>query len=203
HNDVGTCVLYYDGKPLLIDIGSETYTRQTFGPERYTIWTMRSSYHNVPLINGVEQKEGAKYAAKAVSFVNNKTNASFAVDISAAYPAEAKVSSWIRRYDLKRQQSFTITDTYKLLSNEGNNALHFMTSASTEKKKDGLLELITGEVKMNMEYDPKVFELVIEPITIKDSRLLESWPPIVNRLILKIRNKGTQGSHRIIFRKAS
>lgn len=203
HNDVGTCVLYYDGQPLLIDIGSETYTRQTFGPERYTIWTMRSSYHNVPLINGVEQKEGAKYAAKDVSFVNTKTTARFKVDISAAYPSTAQVKKWERSYELKRAESFTITDKYQLPSNNENNALHFMTSAIPQKKKDGLLELVTGNVRMNMEYDPKLFELIIEPITIKDSRLLESWPPIVNRLILKIRNKGTEGSHRIVFRKAS
>jgi hypothetical protein len=203
HNDVGTCVLYYDGYPLLIDIGSETYTRQTFGPERYTIWTMRSSYHNVPLINGVEQKEGAQYAARDVSFSNTKTTASFKVDLSAAYPSTAQVKKWERSYELRRSQSFTITDKYQLLSNNENNALHFMTSAVVEKKKDGVVELITGSVKMNMEYDPKLFELIIEPITIKDSRLLESWPPIVNRLILKIRNKGTEGSHRIVFRKAS
>ena len=203
HNDVGTCVLYYDGHPVLIDIGSEVYTRQTFGPERYSIWTMRSSYHNVPLINGVEQKEGRQYAAREVSFTNTKTAAGFKLDLAAAYPSAAQVKKWERSYELKRSHSFTITDKYQLLSNNENNALHFMTSAIPEKKKEGVLQLTTGNVQMNMEYDPKQFELIIEPITIKDSRLLESWPPIVNRLILKIRNKGTEGNHRIVFRKAS
>jgi len=203
HNDVGTCVLYYDGHPLLIDIGSETYTRQTFGPERYTIWTMRSAYHNVPLINGVEQKEGAQYKAREVSFINTNSAASFKADIAEAYPSAARVSKWERSYELKRSRSFTITDKYKLLSNNGNTALHFMTSAAVEKRKDGLVELVTGDIRMNMEYDPNQLELVIEPITIKDSRLLESWPSIVNRIILKVRNKKTEGSHRIVFRKAS
>ena len=52
HNDVGSFMLYYDGKPVFIDVGVGTYTRKTFSPERYSIWTMQSNYHNVPLING-------------------------------------------------------------------------------------------------------------------------------------------------------
>ena len=201
HNDVGTCVLYYDGKPFLIDIGSETYTRQTFGPERYTIWTMRSTYHNVPFINGAEQKEGAMYKANNVSFTNTKSLAKFKLDIAAAYPETAQVKKWDRVYELKRNEYFTITDRYQLAANKGNSALHFMTSAVPVKAKDGILRLISGDVKLQMDFDPKQFELEIEEVPVKDSRLLESWPPLVYRIILKIRNKSTEGNHRIVFRK--
>ena len=38
--------------PVIIDAGVGTYTRQTFSSERYTIWTMQSNYHNLPMING-------------------------------------------------------------------------------------------------------------------------------------------------------
>ncbi|MBN1985680.1 MAG: heparinase II/III family protein, partial [Prolixibacteraceae bacterium] len=58
HNDLGSCVLYFDGKPCLVDIGRETYTAKTFSNRRYEIWTMQSQYHNLPKINGVDQKEG-------------------------------------------------------------------------------------------------------------------------------------------------
>jgi hypothetical protein len=201
HNDVGTCVLYYDGKPVLIDIGSETYTRQTFGPERYTIWTMRSAYHNVPLINGVEQKEGAKYAATNVSFVNGKSNAVFHVNIAEAYPQEARVRSWERTYEMKRGKSFIITDQYKLEENNVGTALHFMTSAIPFKKKEGVLELQAGDTKMLMEYDAAQLELNVEAVPVNDKRLLESWPPVVYRLILKVRNRAVEGSHKVIFRK--
>src|SRR5207237_4974079 len=33
-----------DGEPVLIDAGVGTYTRQTFSPRRYEIWTMQSAY---------------------------------------------------------------------------------------------------------------------------------------------------------------
>ncbi|MFE5258622.1 heparinase II/III domain-containing protein [Streptomyces coelicoflavus] len=48
HNDVGTFIAALDGRPILVDVGVETYSRATFGPERYSIWTMRSSWHNAP-----------------------------------------------------------------------------------------------------------------------------------------------------------
>lgn len=47
HNDVGSITLYYKGKPMLIDVGVETYTSKTFSDQRYEIWTMQSAYHNV------------------------------------------------------------------------------------------------------------------------------------------------------------
>lgn len=203
HNDVGTCVLFYDGHPLLIDIGNGTYTGKTFGPERYSIWTMRSAYHNLPLINGVEQQAGARFAAKDVSFVNSSKSAVFKADITSAYPADAQLGKWERTYTLNRHRSFTISDKYSLLTNKGNNALHFMTSAVIEKKKDGILQFNTGTVAISMEYDPKIFNVQIEPIQITDKKLLESWPAQVFRLVLKMRSDATSGSHHIVFRKPS
>ncbi len=68
HNDVGEFVVYCDGKPLLIDAGVETYSRKTFSPQRYEIWTMQSAYHNLPTIDGVQQAPGAAFAARDVTY---------------------------------------------------------------------------------------------------------------------------------------
>ena len=46
HNDVGSFTLYKEGKPFLIDLGVETYSKKTFSKDRYEIWTMQSAYHN-------------------------------------------------------------------------------------------------------------------------------------------------------------
>ena len=61
HNDVGTFSLYVNTIPVIIDAGVGTYTKQTFGKDRYTIWTMQSNYHNLPMINGISQKFGQDY----------------------------------------------------------------------------------------------------------------------------------------------
>ncbi len=112
HNDVGTCVMYYDGKPCLIDLGREEYIAKTFSPQRYEIWAMQSGFHNLPVINGVDQKEGASFKAKNSAFTVNDQSATFTTDIAGAYPAEAKVKSWVRSYTLKRSKSFSISDNY-------------------------------------------------------------------------------------------
>ena len=58
HNDAGTFLLEYDD---FIDAGVGTYTRQTFSSERYSIWTMQSNYHNLPMVNGVPQQFGSEF----------------------------------------------------------------------------------------------------------------------------------------------
>ena len=52
HNDVGSFMLYVDGEPQIVDAGNMTYTAKTFSAERYTLWNVRSAYHNLPMIGG-------------------------------------------------------------------------------------------------------------------------------------------------------
>ena len=44
------------------------YTARTFNEERYDIWSMRSEYHNIPTINGVQQKPGRQFEARCVDY---------------------------------------------------------------------------------------------------------------------------------------
>ena len=34
--------------------------------ERYTLWNVRAAWHNLPMIGGQEQREGAEHAAREV-----------------------------------------------------------------------------------------------------------------------------------------
>ena len=94
HLDVGNFVVFCDGTPIFIDAGVGTYTARTFNSERYTIWSMRSEYHNLPTINGIDQKPGRVYAAKNAQF--DESTGKLTLDLTNAYPAEAEISSFIR-----------------------------------------------------------------------------------------------------------
>ena len=63
--------LYRDGRPLLIDVGVETYSKKTFSPQRYEIWTMQSCWHNLPQFDPdgakYDQQPGAAFAAADVT----------------------------------------------------------------------------------------------------------------------------------------
>ena len=94
HLDVGNFVVFCDGLPIFIDAGVGTYTARTFNSERYTIWSMRSEYHNLPTINGIDQRPGRVYAAKNAQF--DEESGKLTLDLTNAYHADAAIESYIR-----------------------------------------------------------------------------------------------------------
>jgi hypothetical protein len=115
HNDIGSFIVAYKGHPLLIDPGAGVYTRQTFGPDRYQIWTMQSSWHNTPAPAGHPQAAGRAHRATDVSAALSAAAAELALDLAAAYPATAGVRSWRRTLRLDRTAALiSIHDRWEL-----------------------------------------------------------------------------------------
>jgi len=199
HNDVGSCVMYYDGKPCLIDLGHETYTAKTFGPHRYENWIMQSGYHNLPVINGKDQKEGGGFKAKNSNFVAKGKSATFSTDISGAYQKEAQVKSWLRSYTLNRGANFIISDKYELTSNNLNTSSNLITYCKVSEVKSGLLEFEGEGFTLNMTYNPKTIKPKIEYIEVKDNSLHQAWPKGVTRVVLEFANPELKGSQQLIF----
>jgi len=115
HNDVGSFIVARNGRPLLIDPGAGTYTRQTFGPDRYQIWTMQSAWHNTPAPAGHPQAAGRAHRATGVSASLSAAAAELALDLAAAYPAAAGVRFWRRTLRLDRAGPLiAIRDSWEL-----------------------------------------------------------------------------------------
>ena len=115
HNDIGNFVVFYDGLPLLLDVGSGTYTHRTFnGDRRYEIWFNCSDYHNTPTINGVTQKAGMNFCASDVGYKSGKSTVEFSLDIAKSYPADAGVNSWKRTVTLNRGKGVQVKDVTNL-----------------------------------------------------------------------------------------
>lgn len=113
HNDTGSVTLYKNGRPFLIDVGVESYTKKTFSPQRYEIWTMQSAYHNLPTFSGVTQKDGAAYAARDVQTSFDDAESTIALDIASAYPPEAGVKQYLRAVTLEKGHEVRIEDTFE------------------------------------------------------------------------------------------
>ena len=145
HNDVGNFIVYADGYPALIDVGVETYTAKTFSSRRYEIWTMQSAYHNLPTINGVMQKNGREYQATDAGYKAGKTKVVFSLDISKAYPGEAKVKSWKRTITLERGKRVTISDKYVLDAVKENLKLTLMSWQKPGLEVEGKIRLENPE----------------------------------------------------------
>ena len=76
------------------------------------------------MINGISQKFGQDY--KATNTVCNEKNRFFSTDIAAAYPAEAKVKSWVRSYKLD-DRKLVVADNYTLNEVLAPNQVNFLT----------------------------------------------------------------------------
>jgi hypothetical protein len=100
HNDVGSVIVASDGVPVVADAGRPTYTAATFGPERYDIWTMQSSWHSVPEIRGTAQAVGRAFAATAVEVLDGDP-AGLELDLAGAYPVPG-LRQWRRSATLDR-----------------------------------------------------------------------------------------------------
>lgn len=197
HNDAGTFSLYVDTTPVLIDAGVGTYTRLTFSSQRYTIWSMQSDYHNLPMINGVSQKFGQQYKANAVRC--DVKRQVFTADIAAAYPQEAQVKSWVRSYALKGE-ALVLTDRYTLKQTVQPNQLNFLTWGKVDLSKPGKVRLEVAGKVIEMTY-PKSFTAALEPIALDDPRLSRVWGKEIYRLTLKTEEKKLKDSYRIVIRK--
>lgn len=197
HNDVGSFILYCNGSPALIDAGVGTYTRQTFSKERYSIWTMQSGYHNLPVINGIDQKYGRKYQSSDVQFKNTVKSVEFSLNIAGAYPEEAAVKLWKRAYKLNRGKSFLITDEYILNENKGKTALHYLTVCTVKEVQKGTLLLNGTNFTLELKYNPDILNFEIDEIKVEDIRLQKSWGDNLKRIRLVYKDTKLQGKNTI------
>lgn len=182
HNDAGSFSAWINNSPILIDAGVGTYTRQTFSSERYSIWTMQSNYHNLPMINGVAQQNGRNYKATQVKFDSKKKM--FSADIATAYPESAKVKNWTRSYVLKGDK-LQINDTFELGEAIEKNIVHFMTWGDVDSSVPGKVIISVNGQRALLTYNPAQFDTALEAIPLTDKRLSDVWGKQICRIILK------------------
>lgn len=196
HNDAGTFSLYINNTPILIDAGVGTYTRQTFSSERYSIWTMQSNYHNLPMINGVPQRFGQEY--KATNVVCKEKQRFFSADISTAYPEEAAVNSWIRSYKLENKR-LVITDIFSLKEAKAANQVNFLVWGDIDISKSGKVIIKVGKEQATLEY-PANFKATLETIELPDTRLSNVWGKQIYRIVLTDTQKKLEGNYKFIIK---
>ncbi len=202
HNDLGTCVLYYNGKPCLIDIGRETYTAKTFSDRRYEIWTMQSGYHQLPKINGVDQMQGRSFVAKNTSFKADSKKAIFSTDITSAYPEDADVNKWVRGYQLDRGKQFTISDNYELSAvGDKQTTINLITYGKVTKLAPGILQLEGDGFILALKYNQKSVSPKIEFVGVTDNGLKRYWPDGITRIVFTVNNPGTKGKNQFVISK--
>ncbi|MGL5546716.1 MAG: heparinase, partial [Tannerellaceae bacterium] len=158
----------------------------------YSIWTMQSNYHNLPLINGVPQKFGAKYKATEVEFSPSKKQ--FTANIATAYPEEAQVESWKRSYRLDNG-GLVIKDNFKLKTAKENNRIHFLSYGDISLDMPGKVIINVNDKQIAIEYDKQAFQVDKEAIALDDKRLSNVWGDTIYRLVFTAQDSKTEGNY--------
>ncbi len=192
HNDVGSCIYFYDSKPVLVDAGVGTYTRDTFGPRRYENWFVQSGWHNLPVINGCEQPFGGEY--KATGGRANKLLRRYSTDIAGAYPDSAGVESWKIVYHLSRKGGLKITHKFSLKETHKPNVLNYLVAEKPEIIVEGTIALPGG---MQMNYDPDKLSASIEEKSLAGLGFSSRWGDALYRISLTARAQDRQGRYAI------
>lgn len=182
HNDVGSFIVYADHQPLFIDPAVGEYTAKTFSKDRYDIWTMQSGYHNLPQINGKDQKDGKEFAAQVISHKDGLLT----LDISKAYPIEAGVKSW-RRTVVAMKSGFSISEDYELT--ECREPVRLMLMA------------LSPDALLHLHYDKSQLSATVEDISDKlDPVLQKMWGQHMYRIILTIKSTKTNNKIKYTIR---
>lgn len=193
HNDIGNFIVYHQQKPVVIDLGRDTYTSQSFSNRRFELMNCRSAYHNVPMINGLEQKDGRQYRASLVSHRAMATESTIQMNLEKAYPQEAHVDVWHRTLTLDRERNrVKVTEQYQLdsLAVENDeaatsgfdNSVVLLVYGQPQELRPGKIHLQDGAVCL--EYDAQSLLATIEKVKMADGIMKTQWHDNVYRIRL-------------------
>ncbi|MBX6357802.1 MAG: heparinase II/III family protein [Micromonosporaceae bacterium] len=197
HNDVGSVVVALGGVPVLVDPGRPTYTAQTFGPGRYDIWTMQSSWHNVPEIRGRAQSHGRQYAARDVRAVISDARSGLTLDLAAAYPGGGTQRWWRQAWLDRAAARVVIRDRWQLdPAGDGAPTRAHLVAAGTVSLSPGRAEIVAldeaGAVVVSWE--PAGARCTLTERKLDDPMLRDVWGDRLTRLDIDITSLGPIGT---------
>lgn len=202
HNDIGNFVVYLDGRPLLVDAGVEDYTAETFGPNRYDIWTMQSDYHSLlPTIDGGQQLPGERHGASQVEYTADENSACLSLEIAGAWGEAAGLDSWHRRLTLYRDTCVEVEDRWRFRTAPETVQLSLLTPGRVEL--DGNTVRISARnykddrlaAAGTAEFDAGQLTATVETVPIRDQvRMGPCWGTELYRVVFTLNRPSQEGS---------
>ncbi|WP_145945612.1 heparinase II/III family protein [Paenibacillus sp. Y412MC10] len=196
HNDIGQFIVYCNGSPMIIDPGLLTYTSKSFFSERYTLWAMQSGYHNLPIVNGVQQQDGRQFRADEVEYNLNDKVTSLSMNLAGAYPEFAGIKSWIRSVNFYRDLSpnIEISDNFLLNQVPDDITQILITPHPPQTQKIGNIILQDKNYnRVKIQYDSEMYAYSVEKILLEDEIMREIWGDALYRIKLTAIKPAAQG----------
>lgn len=180
HNDVGSFMLYVNGEPEIVDAGNRVYTAATFSDQRYSLWHVRSAWHNVPLIQGMEQQPGAQYRAENVQLLED----GLSLELQSAYGQEAKLKRLERTLRLT-ENKLILQDRIEMEESQTVSWVFLLRNRPDVKAG----EINAGSIRLS--YPPE-FSCEVEERPVDDPRMARNFPGSLWRAVLSAPEKTVQ-----------
>ncbi|WP_125773319.1 heparinase II/III family protein [Antribacter gilvus] len=198
HDDVGNVVVALDGVPVVVDAGLLTYTAATFGPDRYSIWSLRADWHNVPRVRDVEQPPGRERAARDMAVYDGPGTWRVRLDLAPAYPGTG-LERWWREVALDRASGrVTVEDSWTFAEEAssapgGRTAWHWVLAGEVALG-EGRATARHGERPLRLTWDAGVVEAALDVQELDDPLMTEVWGDRLTRLRLTLRAESPRGT---------
>jgi len=138
HNDIGSFIVHRGDRLWLTDPGAPLYMRKTFSPQRYEIIFCNSLGHSVPLIDGKQQRAGARYyGTLEIENLNEHSEKKAVIDMTRAYP-RGTVKRLVRTLKLDwGKNRLNLADVYEFASPPESLEEAFITFESVTVARNG------------------------------------------------------------------
>ncbi|MGL5434470.1 MAG: hypothetical protein ACRDBO_03595, partial [Lachnospiraceae bacterium] len=185
-----------------IDAGVGVYTQKTFSPERYEIWNMQSSFHNLPAINGCQQCNGSHFCAQNIQYQSDEQSMNVSMEIDQAYHPDAGLKLFVRRFHFQRTvPSITIEDQFEFIQDNHSLCQYLMCLQKPIQTVPGNLSVPAAtDAALQITYD-SAYSVSIEEIILQDPRLKKSWGEQLYRVHFFADNLPSKVNFRFVIRK--
>ena len=147
HNDVGSFLISKGGRVTFCDPGGGEYTKDYFGPNRYSVFITSGRAHSVPVINGEYQTFG-KREGRVEIFEDNR----FKFSMKGGYEIDT-LTALTRDFECLEDRVI-LTDTYELSLTPTSVRERFVSLLPIEQR-DG--HLVCGD--STLYFDKDLFEV--------------------------------------------
>lgn len=196
HNDVGHFIFHLNGESVFADLGAGEYTKQYFGPERYSYFCNGSQGHSVPIIDFEYQMAGRQYSSEVLQFLTTEDRDIFEMDISSAY-GNVNLKSLVRKFDFdKIGYKLNLKDEYIFENQPESVVERFITFVEPELVAPGKLKLRTKNGSVYVSFDEDKLEYKVSKNEFMNHKAVKEDVYTVD---LKVRDMLTQFSVEVVF----